>query len=75
MNMLQYFFRKWKTKQAYAAIQRSGLFDEHYYLSTYPDVKNAGVDPLLHFIYNGAEEGRSPSTGFDLPEYLRAIAK
>ena len=33
-------------------------FDREYYLKTYPDVKNAGVDPWWHYKRHGYWEGR-----------------
>jgi glycosyltransferase involved in cell wall biosynthesis len=36
------------------------LFDKDYYLSSYPDIELAGVDPLQHFIDSGYYEGRMP---------------
>jgi len=48
----------------------SGLFDSEYYLSKNPDVKNAGVDPLKHFLNFGGTEGRNPSPKFDSSWYL-----
>ncbi|HTV89821.1 MAG TPA: rhamnan synthesis F family protein [Stellaceae bacterium] len=47
------------------------LFDPAYYLRTYPDVTQSGVDPLLHYIRFGARERRRPSPLFD-PEYFLA---
>lgn len=34
-------------------------FDEHFYLTTYPDVKAAGISAREHFLTNGLREGRS----------------
>lgn len=51
-------------------IKNSGLFDEEFYLSTYQDVKNAGVDPVMHYIKHGAKEGRNPSKDFNTNSYL-----
>ena len=48
----------------------SGMFDPEYYLIKNPDVKNAGVDPLEHFINFGGIEGRDPSPEFDSSWYL-----
>lgn len=48
----------------------SGLFDTGYYLSKNPDVKNADVDPLEHFLNFGGIEGRDPSPEFDSSWYL-----
>jgi hypothetical protein len=38
----------------------SGLFDPDWYLEMNPDVKEAGVRPLEHFMTQGIKEGRSP---------------
>ncbi|MEC8374617.1 MAG: glycosyltransferase family A protein, partial [Pseudomonadota bacterium] len=35
-------------------------FDESWYLATYPDVANAGVDALTHYKKFGIKEGRLP---------------
>ncbi|WP_160160802.1 glycosyltransferase [Legionella sainthelensi] len=36
-------------------------FDKDYYLTLYPDVATAGIDPYLHFIHHGKAEGRRGS--------------
>ena len=51
-------------------IMNSGLFGYAYYLDTYPDVKNAGVNPLVHYYYHGCKEGRNPSENFDTIFYM-----
>jgi glycosyltransferase involved in cell wall biosynthesis len=56
--------------RTYLAIERSGLFDEKFYLRKYPDVAAAGVDPLAHYLIHGPKEGRSPSSLFDTAYYL-----
>lgn len=48
-------------KTDYQVITDSGYFDSEFYLKKYPDVYNAGIDPLLHFINHGCAEGRIPS--------------
>ena len=48
----------------------SGLFDPDYYLSKNPDVKNAGVDPLVRFLNFGGLEGRDASPEFDSSWYV-----
>jgi hypothetical protein len=35
-----------------------GLFDAESYLAHYPDVQQAGMDPLRHYIWHGMGEGR-----------------
>jgi len=60
-------FKKWKE---YFLIKRSGLFDPHYYLMNYPDVRKSDVDPLMHFVEWGWREGRNPSISFITKNYL-----
>lgn len=48
----------------------SSFFDQDFYLKAYPDVANAGVDPLRHFIDIGFKEGRRPNPYFDPFWYL-----
>ena len=48
----------------------SPLFDAQWYLQTYPDVRDAGVDAMEHFATVGWREGRSPHPLFDAQWYL-----
>jgi glycosyltransferase involved in cell wall biosynthesis len=48
-----------------------GLFDESYYLASYHDVRDAGVDAFEHFFLYGYQEGRRPNPFFD-PLWYRA---
>ncbi|WP_146106442.1 glycosyltransferase [Desulfobulbus oralis] len=45
-------------------------FDTTWYLEKYPDVKENGLDPLLHFHLFGAKENRCPGPHFDTSWYL-----
>jgi hypothetical protein len=45
-------------------------FDSAFYTACYPDVAEAGVDPLIHFFHTGWREGRNPSLEFDTKYYL-----
>jgi glycosyltransferase involved in cell wall biosynthesis len=54
-----------------AALRDSGLFDEIFYVETYPDVLNADIPLLEHFYYVGFREGRRPNLYFDPAWYLR----
>jgi predicted SAM-dependent methyltransferase len=47
-------------------------FDPEYYLSRYPDIRDAGLDPLYHYLLAGWKEGRDPSAGFSTSGYLDA---
>lgn len=60
-----------KLQRDIALIQSSGFFNAKWYLQTYPDVAQDGVDPLEHYLRHGAAEGRNPSTEFVTEYYLR----
>ncbi len=45
------------------------LLDRDYYLGANPDVAEAGLDPLHHFLSSGLQEGRSPSRIFSKEFY------
>ena len=49
-------------------------FDPDYYLRTYEDVQQAGIDPFLHYMTQGWTEGRNPSAAFDTKYYLELHA-
>ncbi|MGA4533302.1 rhamnan synthesis F family protein [Ectopseudomonas chengduensis] len=50
-------------------IKKSGLFDEDFYLLSYPDVRSLDVDPVKHYVKFGADENRNPSATFDTKHY------
>ena len=58
------FFRE------YELLANSGVFDAEYYLSTNPDIAALNIDPLLHYVEQGAQEGRGPRPDFDVAYYL-----
>ncbi|HXE12403.1 MAG TPA: glycosyltransferase [Bryobacteraceae bacterium] len=60
-------FRQRKTVNL---LRRSGLFDGTYYLEQNLDLAATQVDPLLHYVMNGANEGRNPHLLFDSFFYL-----
>ncbi|MCS0503139.1 hypothetical protein [Ancylobacter mangrovi] len=45
-------------------------FDIPYYLAANPDVRDAGVDPVLHYILHGWKEERNPTPDFNSAAYL-----
>jgi len=53
----------------YRRLNRSPLFDREFYLNGNPDVKEEGMDPLVHFIKTGWHEKREPSLLFDSKYY------
>ena len=52
-------------------IAASGLFDELWYLHRYPEVADAGLPAIEHFIKVGADKGYNPSEQFDTRWYLQ----
>ena len=50
-------------------VRSSGLFDEEFYLATYPDVAASDIDPATHFVLSGSREGRDPSAEFSTKAY------
>ena len=54
----------------YRRLRGSDEFDADYYLSRYPDVSHAGLNPLMHYVEHGRKEGRQP---LGSPEELPSI--
>lgn len=50
-------------------VSASGLFDAQWYLERYPDVAQADLDPLDHFMTHGGREGRRAGPDFDCRWY------
>ncbi|NIM93302.1 MAG: hypothetical protein GTO18_06285, partial [Anaerolineales bacterium] len=51
-------------------IRNSDYFDMEWYLTNNPDVAQAKVDPVRHYLYTGAFEGRDPGPNFASTWYL-----
>lgn len=51
-------------------VNKSWLFDREFYLNEYPEVKESGIDPVLHYLLCGAKNGYQPSRFFIPEEYL-----
>lgn len=54
----------------YLVIVNSNLFDERFYLLSYPDVRKADIDPLWHFVRWGWKEGRNPNADLSTRSYF-----
>ena len=57
-----------------ARVRDSGLFDADWYVSRYPDVASAGVDPIRHYLAVGAALGHDPGPLFQTDLYARQMA-
>ena len=51
-------------------LKKSGYFDKDFYVRSYPDVINSGLNPIRHYLLYGGLEGRNPSDLFDSSSYL-----
>ena len=58
----------------YSALADSGLFDRDYYLAAHPEIAAAHLDPLVHYIEEGARRGLRPHPEFDVSYYLEQCA-
>lgn len=67
---MKIFGKKHNHFSEYKLVKKSKLFDKKWYLQTYPDVRNAGVDPVWHYLTHGWREDRNPSDKFDTDVYL-----
>jgi hypothetical protein len=65
--------KKEKLRRQLEVLNKSGLFDEEWYLSTYQDVATADVNPTEHYLRFGAAEGRNPSPNFDTGTIFKRI--
>ncbi len=54
----------------YRKVRKTVYFDADFYVRTNPDVRESGIDPLLHYITRGYRELRQPSAFFDTNYYL-----
>jgi len=53
----------WQSRKLQARLRRRKLFDGDRYLELYPDVVEADIDPLRHYVMHGMGEGRTCPTG------------
>ncbi|MEK6420532.1 MAG: glycosyltransferase family 4 protein [Burkholderia gladioli] len=52
-------------------LRTSEWFDANFYLARYPDVMDAELDPVDHYLVHGGREGRQPGPKFDAAFYTR----
>lgn len=58
-----------KVERDVKTISATSLFDRNYYLRKNDDVASNGMDPLVHYVEHGANEGRWPNPYFDNDHY------
>lgn len=71
--------RRYVTKLKYSLAKNIGrdarvirpFFNEKWYLDKNKDVRDAGIDPVVHYILYGWKEGRDPTPGFSTLSYLQ----
>jgi hypothetical protein len=64
--------RRPERRRLVGLVKDSGLFAESWYCSVYPDLSAARIDPIAHYLRDGADELRNPSPFFDTAFYLEA---
>ncbi len=57
--------RRLGLRRDHRLIAASGLFDDNWYLDRYPDLRESGCLPAVHYLRHGAREGRYPNPLFD----------
>ena len=60
------------SRRVLKAAVASEIFDERFYLMTYPEVAEATVSPFEHYLATGRFETRKPSAIFDPTAYIEA---
>jgi hypothetical protein len=50
-------------------IYENNRFDEEYYYTQYPELKDPNLDAFTHYLFVGADEGANPSRQFDTIYY------
>jgi hypothetical protein len=61
-----------RRKRSIALLGKCELFDRAWYIQSYPDVRDSGVDPIRHYFDSGWREGRDPGPDFCTMAYLKA---
>jgi GT2 family glycosyltransferase len=66
------FLARRRLEELRRLVQKSGLFDTHWYVLENHDVLKSGIDPLFHFLEHGDAEGRAPGPQFNSSAYVAA---
>ena len=68
-NTLKFAYEHYETYGWHEGRNPNAFFDVNKYLAANPDVKAAGIDPLMHYDTWGWHEGRNPSSAFNTSAY------
>ena len=68
MQKLLYFV--YSLGRQFRLVDRSGLFDENFYIEQYPNVVRDNKNPLTHYFSKGVKEGNYPNPLFDTSYYV-----
>ena len=60
-----------KEQEDVELLKSTCLFDEKWYLKTYPDLVDSDMDPALHYLKSGYKEGCDPSVFFHSKDYFK----
>ena len=63
--------RQLKLRRVSQTILAQGLFDLGWYIQQNPDVVLLGLNPILHWVVSGWQQGRNPNPLFDINWYLQ----
>lgn len=72
-----FFYSRSRTKEVSTALKvaESGFFDVYWYLKKYKDVASSHINPIVHFLRHGRDDGRNPSQKFDSRWYEKTYLK
>lgn len=62
--------KQYPAEKVIRVLRQSSWFDTAWYLTQYPEVRESGADPVEHYFYHGAAEGKNPGPFFDTSRYL-----
>ena len=69
-SLIKFKLKKEKKNLSYFFSHKTEIWDSEFYLKENPDVANAKMDPLEHYIKHGWKEGRNPSKECKTATYL-----
>lgn len=62
--------KQYPAEKAIRVLRQCSWFDTAWYLAQYSEVAESGVDPVEHYFYHGANEGKNTGPFFDTTRYL-----